>query len=573
MPNFSKRIRHLNLAFFIVFTGILARLFWVGIYEHSLFTTRAEAQQTSKQTIKAERGEILIHEKDQIFPIATTKEEWILAIDPRIIKEPESTYNDLKNLVSIQMPLEEFIAKASKKTDPYEIVEKRLSLDDKKKVQGANLEGVVFTEADARFYPGGNFASHVLGFVGADEIGKYGLERLYQDELAGKDGILMGEESLGGRLLLFGKTIENPVVNGSTLETTLDAGVERYLEKSILDVRARYSAESAGGIVINPQTGEILAMASTPSFDPNAYGREKSIEVFKNPNTENLFEMGSVIKPLTMAAAIDSGAVTPETTYVDTGTREIDGRTISNFDGKARGRVPMQEILSQSLNLGATFLMEQIGKDRFREYMHNYGLSEKTKIELPNEAVGNLKNLESTRLIEYATAAFGQGISMTPIEFVRAMSSLANGGLLINPYIIHEIRRFNGEVIAHSSREPKRVLKEETSKKVTQMLVRVVDEKLANGNGKIPGYSVAAKTGTAQIASRDRRGYSEEFLHTFFGYGPAYNPRFLVFYYLEKPQGIRYASESLTETFRSTMKFLFSYYEVPPDRMQEVVPQ
>ncbi len=573
MPTFPQRIKQLKIALFIVFGLLLGRLFWLQIYKHSSFVIRAEAQQTSREALKAKRGEILIHEKDSVFPISTTKEEWTLAIDPRNVKDPEKTYNSIRDLFDVALSKEEFFVKATKKGDPYEIVERHLALADKKKIQDANLDGVIFTQADARFYPGGNFASHILGFVGADGIGKYGLERYYQDELVGKDGAVVGEESLGGQLLLFGNTVENPVEDGATLETTLDAGVERFLEKSILAVRAQYSAESAGGIIIDPESGKILAMASTPAFDPNTYGKEKNLAVFKNPNTEDLFEMGSVVKPLTMAAALDTGVVTPQTSYVDTGAREIDGRIISNFDGKPRGRVLMQEILSQSLNLGATFLMEQLGKDRFREYMHRYGLAKKTEIDVPNEAVGNLKNLESPRLIEYATAAFGQGISMTPVELVRALSSLANGGLLIDPYIVDSITRSNGEVISHTSAPPRRILKEESSKTVTQMLVKVVDEKLANGKGKIPGYSVAAKTGTAQIASSNTRGYSGEFLHTFFGYGPAFNPRFLIFYYLEKPKGIQYASESLTQTFRSTMKFLFSYYEVPPDRPQEVAPQ
>ncbi|MEK7650233.1 MAG: penicillin-binding protein 2 [Patescibacteria group bacterium] len=573
MNAFLKRATNLTVFVGVLLLSVLLRIGWLQIVRGAEYRDQAARQQATTETLEADRGEILAHEKDALVPIATTKEGWLLHINPTLIKDPAKLYDDLTRIASTSMPRDEFITRASKKDDPYEVIEHRIPPSLKRTIEAADLPGVSFSPERWRFYPAADFASQVVGFVGADGTGQYGLERFYNGDLLGRDGVFVGEKTSGGKLLWFGNASLTPAEHGASLVTTLDTGVQTNLESVLKKIQEEYSAASAGGIIINPKTGRVIAMASVPSFDPNSYRSVEDIGVFKNPLVEDLFEMGSVVKPLTMAAAMDAGAVNLKTTYKDTGTRVIDGRTIANFDLKARGVVPVQEILSQSLNIGSVFVMEQLGRERFREYMHRYGLSEKTGIDVPGEASGNLKNLESSRLVEYATASFGQGISMTGVEFVRALASIANGGFLVDPYLVEEVREEDRVVAQKKQKEPRRVLQEETSKTVTRMLVEVVDTKLAGGKGKIPGYSVAAKTGTAQIASKNTRGYSGEFMHTFFGYGPAYDPQFLVFLYVEKPQGIRYASESLTQPFRSIMKHLFSYFEIIPDRPHELDPK
>ncbi len=570
MNAFLKRATSLTLLIGVFLFIISLRIGWLQIIRGSTYGEQASRQQAKTETIEAHRGEILAYEKSTLVPVATTKEGWLMHINPTLIKDPAKLYEDLTRIASTTMSRSDFIARASKVGDPYEVVDRRVAPSTKGVIDAARLAGIGFSQERWRFYPAADFASHVIGFVGADGTGQYGLERFYNDDLLGRDGAFIGEKTSSGKMLWFGNANLIPVEHGASLVSTLDTGVQTNLESIIKAIQEEYSATSAGGIIINPKTGRVIAMASVPSFDPNKYFSVEDIAVFKNPLVEDLFEMGSVVKPLTLAAAIDTDAVNLKTTYNDTGSRVIDGRTIANFDGKARGVVPIQEILSQSLNIGTVFVMEQLGKDRFREYMHRFGLGEKTGIDVPGEVSGKLSNLESSRLIEFATASFGQGISMTGVEFTRALSSIANGGFLVNPYIIEEIRYEGGKSIKKKRTDPRRVIKEETSKTVTRMLVEVVDKKLANGKGRIPGYAVAAKTGTAQIASKSSRGYSDEFMHTFFGYGPAYDPQFLVFLYIERPQGIRYASESLTQPFRSIMKYLFSYFEIIPDRPQEL---
>ena len=282
--------------------------------------------------------------------------------------------------------------------------------------------------------------------------------------------------------------------------------------------------------------------------------------------------MGSIVKPLTMAAGLDSGTVSAHTTYEDRGTITLSGYTLSNYDGKARGVVSMQEVLNQSLNTGAAFVAQKTGNARFARYLTHFGLGERTGIDLPGEVEGFLENLKSPRDLEYATAAFGQGIAMTPIATARALAALGNGGTLVTPHVVRDIDYdlVLGERVVPAAKtvhtEGRRVIATSTSEEITRMLVAVVDNALLGGTVKLDRYSIAAKTGTAQIPDPSGGYYDDRYLHSFFGYFPAYEPRFLIFLYLEEPQNVRFASETLTLPFMDLTKFLISYYEVPPDR-------
>ncbi|MEK9183877.1 MAG: penicillin-binding transpeptidase domain-containing protein, partial [Patescibacteria group bacterium] len=288
---------------------------------------------------------------------------------------------------------------------------------------------------------------------------------------------------------------------------------------------------------------------------------------FVNPAVENVFEMGSIMKPLTLAAAFDAGKIKPGTIYDDKGYVMFGSARISNYDNKARGVVDMQKVLNESLNTGAMFAMEKLGKDEFSEYMVNYGFNEKTGIDLPNEVKSKISNIiKGKRDVEYATASFGQGVAITPIAMVSALASLANGGFIMRPYVVKEIK-IKG--LKNKKTEPlikRQVLKKETSEEIGRMLANVVDSALLEGKYKLEHYTVAAKTGTAQVIKEGGGYYDDQYLHTFFGYAPAFDAKFLTFLFIMKPQGVRYASYSLTIPFMNITKFLLNYYEVPPDR-------
>jgi cell division protein FtsI (penicillin-binding protein 3)/stage V sporulation protein D (sporulation-specific penicillin-binding protein) len=318
---------------------------------------------------------------------------------------------------------------------------------------------------------------------------------------------------------------------------------------------------------MNPQTGEIYAMTGLPDFDLNNFRSVTDVSVYRNPLVENVFEFGSVIKPLVMAGAIDAGVVTPETTYYDNGFVVVDKKTIDNFDKKGRGITSMQGVLDQSLNTGMVFVESKLGHDKFRSYMKSYGIGEKTGIDLPNETSGLIKNLDSPRNIEYANAAFGQGIALTPIEAARAFSIIANGGNLIIPHLVKEIKYDNG--LSKTLNYPvvkENILKKESTDTITRMLVHVF-ESYDSGVYKFNNYSVATKTGTAQVALEEGKGYyTDRHMHSFFGYFPAYDPKFLVFLFLKNPKEVRYASQTLIPPFINITKFIINYYNVPPDR-------
>lgn len=425
------------------------------------------------------------------------------------------------------------------------------------------------TDDHQRYYPGESLAAQVLGFVAYnnddEQKGRYGLERYYESTLARG-----GADSYANFFVeLFGGFAggKQDGAEGDII-TTLEPGVQAELERTLEAYAAQWSPKLSGGIIMDPSNGEIVAMATWPTFDINEFNKQQGAGIFANPNVESIFEMGSIIKPLTVAAGIDSGIISESTTYNDTGCITLDEKKICNFDGAARGVVPVQEILSQSLNVGAAYVGGKMGPDVMRNYfLDHYKLGSETGIDLPGEVHGLLSNLQGKRSVEFATASFGQGIALTPVETVRALASLGNGGLLVTPHVVRAVRYASGVERTLSWGEGAPALKPQTSTTISRMLTIVVDTKLADGKLKMEHYSVAAKTGTAQIADPNGGGYyPDKYLHSFFGYFPSYDPRYIVFLWAVEPKGAPFASQTWAPPFGELVKFLINYYNIPPDR-------
>lgn len=576
--NFQKEVRVI-FGFIVFFSLIMVvRLYFLQIIHGENYNEKADRQYISVSVDTYDRGSIFFqNKKGDLISAASLKTGYVLALNTKLMStNTEMYYKKISEIIPLDMGA--FYSKATKVNDPYEEIARQVSEDKIKKISELKLPGIIIEKEKWRYYPGENLAANVIGFVGFDDkgeniLGRYGLEKQYNDNLQ--------RDSSGLYVNTFAEIFSN--INDSFIQdknregdiiTSIEPEVQGYVEKIVLDTNTRWNSKLTGAIVIDPKTGEIYSMAISPSFNLNNFRQEKNISVFSNPLVSDAYEMGSIIKPLTMAAGIDDGDVTAKTTYNDKGFLEMDGRTIYNFDKKGRGVVDMQTVLNNSLNTGVTFVMNAMGKEKFTEYMQAYGIGSETGIDLPAEAAGNisnlLNNLNNDKKIEYATASFGQGISMTPIITVRALSSLANGGKLIIPHVVKKIDYKVGlsKDISYVN-EAKQVIKKETSEEISRMLVKVVDEALAGGSMKIKNYSIAAKTGTAQIARPGREGggyYPDRWLHSFFGYFPAYNPRFLVFLYTLEPKNIDYASKTLTGPFFDIAKFLINYYEIPPDR-------
>lgn len=556
----------LNVGLLCVAVLLVAKLGYIQIGRGEFYRDKAEAQYTVAAN-NFDRGTIFFSEKTgRTISAATVVPDYTLAVDPTKVINKAALADKLLSFVHFDRA--DFIARASRVGDQYEEVAKHLSEKEIAGIKALGDKSIILGKDKKRFYPGGKTAAQVLGFVGSNGTavtGRYGLERYYEETLA-RSGSSSSASFFADLFLKPGAAILSDRAREGDLVTTIEPTIEGFLERTLeQDVLEKYHAASAAGIIMDPKTGEIYAMATVPSFDPNNFSKEKNQGVFVNPLVEGVYEMGSIVKPLTMAAGIDTGVVTAATTYDDKGSMIINKSRISNFDHKARGVVPMQEVLNNSLNMGAVFVMQRLGKDRFRDYFKAYGLGDETGIDLPNEGVGNIHNLESPRDIEYATASFGQGISMTPIATVRALSVLANGGVLVTPHVVKRIDYGLGASHDFVPSNEKRVLKKETSAEITRMLTVVVDKALLGGTLKMEHYSIAAKTGTAQMV--EDGGYSEtNYLHTFFGYFPSYDPKFIVFLAVKSPQGEQYASHTLSLPFMQIVKFLINYYELPPDR-------
>jgi cell division protein FtsI/penicillin-binding protein 2 len=334
---------------------------------------------------------------------------------------------------------------------------------------------------------------------------------------------------------------------------TLDPNIQIEAERILVSAVERHAATGGSVIVQDPVTGKILAMASAPAFDPNAY-QESPIDTFLNPAVQEIYEPGSVFKVITMAAGIDAGKITPHTTFYDEGVLTVSGRKIQNWDRQAHGLVTMTTVIEKSLNTGAAFVERQTGHAMFREYLRKFGFDEKTGIDLPGELAGDLRRLSpNAPAVAYATASFGQGVAVTALQMVNAISAIANGGLLMHPYVLAEL----------GPREVRRVISPDTAQAVTRMMVSAVDRAEV---AKIEGFAFAGKTGTAQVPDFERGGYSDEVIHTYVGFGPATHPRFVVLIKLDKPAGAPLAGTTVVPAFRDLAQFLVNYYHIAPDR-------
>src|SRR3989344_2458750 len=566
---FIARARLLSVIFIGVAALLTLRLYFVQVIHGEEHRKSALGQYVETSEDREDREDIYFSEVDgDLVAAAVMQAGFQLAIDPRAIVSAEETFEKLSSV--IEFDKERFFQSAGKSEDPYEEVAFRLSTEEAARIRALKLPGVIIVSDEWRSYPGGPLAAHTVGFVGFqgnNRVGVYGLERQWEETLLKhSSGTYVNPfaeifTSLGAALS------QDPTSETGSIITTIEPRVQGRLEYTLNEVMQKYSPRSAGGIVMDPKTGEEVAIGARPGFDLNTYSTVEDASVFSNPLVENVYEMGSIMKPLTMAAALDSGVVTPRTTYNDTGCIERSGEKICNYDRKARGMVPMQEVLNQSLNLGVTFAAEKMGMNVFREYVHAYALGEKTGIDLPNEAKGIIGAIDRNYEVDHASASFGQGIAVTGMEMIRALGALANGGVLPSPHVVKGIKLESGIVRAIPPLSGPRVLKPETVDTVSRMLVEVYDDALLGGILKQEHYSIAAKTGTAQIALAQGGGYYEDrFLHSFFGYFPAHEPRYIVFLMTVEPHGAEFASATLARPFLDITKFLINYYNIPPDR-------
>lgn len=560
------RMQWLLLFFLASVAALEGRLFLMTIVHHRDYVQLASRQHGLKKEILSERGSIRAQDKDgKEIPLALNKTYATLVVSPNMAKDKKGLSAAL--VEQFHLDRGDIEKKLSKEGDPHEVLMRKIDPEDAARFDLKRFQGVSFEEEKRRIYPNGKLAAQALGFVSIEndvEQGRYGLERLYEKELAGTIGVFEGVKDVGGFWIALGKRIVRPPQNGASLVVTIDYNIQRKAEETLRDAGKKWEAASGVVIVYDPITGRILADAVDPAFNPNEFSKEKDFGVFLNPSVESMYELGSVMKPITMAGGLQEGLVGPETTYTDPGEIRFGASTIRNFDQKSHGVQTMTQVLEKSLNTGAVYVARLLGHERQREYLERFGFGAKSGVDMPGEIAGNISNLNAGREIDFATAAFGQGIAITPMQLVRAIGAIANGGKLMKPYLVEKIIDDSGNEILKKPEVTREVISPDTAETLTKMLVSAVRSGFENKAG-VKGYFVAGKTGTAQIPNRHGRGYSDKVIHTFVGYAPAFHPRFLILLQLNESKGNRFAANTLTPAFHDLAEFILNYYEVPPD--------
>jgi len=485
--------------------------------------------------------------------LAANGSDYQVSVSPNMVTEPEQLATALTSI--LQIPRLN-IVDALESTRPYEIVEGRTSPQVAALIRGLPYDGLHLDPLPRRFYPQGELLCHVLGYVDFNGDGGSGVEGYYQQELAGEaDSAVVNISPLTRQESVIAR-------EGSDLVLTIDRSVQYLVEQHLARAVRAYRATGGTIIVMDPRTGAILAMANYPCFSPYRFFEEDE-SLLPDPAISHQFEPGSVMKLVTMAAALDSGTVVPQSTYYDAGVLEVGGIKVYNWDRSAPGTTDMTTLLSRSLNVGAATLATWMGPETFYDYLQQFGFGRPTGIDLMAEASGTMPLPGSELWTEsfLATNAFGQGLAVTPLQMIAAASALANDGYLMQPYLRQE-RRTGDEVYVHTPSVLSRPVSPETAHQLTAMAVTSVLREVPKA--QVEGYTVAGKTGTAQIAENGIY-LSDDVIGSFIGWLPADEPEIIVLVKLDRPKTAPWGSETAAPTFAELAKELVVLLDIPPD--------
>jgi len=547
----------LLLYFFILCLAVIVgRLFLIQI----LFANTYSADYTTTEKISAERGKVLDRNHD---PIAINQTKYLLYARPQEIKNKDEVVEKIDENLHIG---EATISARINETKQWTAVASNVEKEIKEKFESMSISGIGFEPQRERFYPEASLAAHLIGFVGKDEkgeqVGYFGVEGYYDRDLAGLSGVLKSERDLFNRPIFSGDQEKVAAQDGRTIVLTIDKSVQLIIKKNLEDAVEQYKAKSGCVIAVKPKTMEVLGLSCLPDFDPTNY-YDFSEDVFVNWTISSGYEPGSTFKPLVMAAAIEENVLKPTDDFNESGPVEFSGYTIRNWNDKYEGKMDITRILEKSSNVGMTYVGSKLGKKKLYEYITKYGFGDYTNIDLQGEARGEFRPIESWYPIDTATHSFGQGISVTAIQLVRAFSAVVNGGYLMRPYVVKEVIDETGT----KEREPqvqRRVLSERTSAIMRKMLVSTVAH--AEAKWDIPkGFTFGGKTGTAQIALGGKYDTSKT-IASFIGFAPVDDPAFLMLVVIREPGVSSWGSETAAPLFFKIAKELLVYYNIPPDK-------
>lgn len=562
-------IKDLRLNLVVIFVFIigglfLCRLFVLQIDQGNFYKAIAQGQQVQLSEIEGKRGYVYFSNGEIL---AMNKEEPYLFISPAEIENNEEAVEEILKIIDVEKSF--LLSLLEDENSFYKIVKKEIGKEKADKIKSLKLKGLYIGNDTKRYYPAEKTSSQIIGFVNQDKMGQYGIEGCYNETIKGLSSL---EKSERNPFSFSFKGTNNDSLDGDNLTLTIDYNIQFIAEELLEEGMEEYDAEGGNIIVMNPKTGAIIAMAQKPNFDPNNYGNSNGA-YFKNTSIQEIFEPGSIFKPITMAMAINDGAVTAETKYTDNlGYVQYPTNRVSNYSNKAWGEVNMTQVLENSINTGVIFAEKELGHESFYNYLEKFGIFEKTGIDLSGEVVSannEIKNaLKSNVDISFGTASFGQGIAMTPLQMINSFSAIINGGTLYKPYIVKKIN--NQMVEPKAIRE--NIISKETSTELKKMLISVVE----NGFGhlaKVEGYWIGGKTGTSQIPYSslgiNKAGYSDSTWQTFMGFAPALDPQFIVLVKLNNSKKIKTSEYSAVPIFNKLANYIFDYWQIPPDYLDK----
>ena len=562
--NDNKRIEYTVRVLLCIAVVLVGRLFFLQIIDKSDLQAKNLSQVQVDRKLQSPRGTIYDRNGRPLAMSVVTKS---LYADPKMIKQSPS---EVAELIAPYVTMsKEDIVKSLQEDTAFVWIDRMMEPEKSKAVaqliEDKNLEGLNFVEESKRYYPNGNLAAQVLGFVGTDDKGLDGLEMVLDDELKG--GIqkeLVATDRKGNAI--FGSVLSKFLPDkGKSVTLTIDATIqfiaERALDKAMVDTGAKH----ASVIVMDPKNGEILAMANRPSYDPNNYNQSGE-EAFKNIAVTNLYEPGSTFKPIIASAALAAGKWKLDTVYNDKGAFAANGHIIRNWDGEGYGPVRLLDILKYSLNTGMAEIGTLTGADILSKYVRDYGFGSETGIELPGEGAGILYNPEDMSKLDVATMSIGQGIAVTPLQMVRAFGALANGGAMMKPHIIKSYSNSQGDVTSTTETS---VVGQPVPAETVKTIVDILEKEVSEGGGTkamVEGYHFGGKTGTAQKLDTKHGGYLDgQYIASFIGFGPVEDPKFVVLVVIDDPQkGSYYGSQIVAPVFKNIVSQLVRYYQMSP---------
>ncbi len=551
------------LVFFFLclsFGLIIARLFWWQVVTASDLQREAASQYFVQFDIPAIRGEILASDNK---PIVMNQLAYLVYAEPRTISDKHSFSKKIATYIKDEASVIE--SQLSLPGRAWVPLARKVDSDVVVKLKSLGLIGLGFEKESRRYYPESSMAAQILGFVGSDEHGKdkgyFGLEGFYDRELRGKDGKIQLEKDVRGVPILVGEAKRVEPENGRSLVLWLDRVIQHSAEERLKQGLEKYGAKEGTVVVLDPATGGVLAMASYPNYDPATFGSFEK-EYYKNPAVAGGYEPGSTFKTLVMTAALQEREITPTSIFDESGPVTIGEYTIRTWNNQYHGPISMTKVLEHSSNVGMVFVGKKLGKDRLLAYLHQFGFGIPTDIDLEDEAFANLRPSKEWHEIDLATASFGQGIVVTPIQMSRAVAALANDGWLMEPQVVKEIVDSKGNRIVIKPRKLRQVVDPSSARVMTEMMVAAVDNGEAKW-AKPKGYRIAGKTGTAQIPVAGH--YDEKkTIASFVGFAPADKPRFVMLVTLREPTSSPWGSETAAPLFFTIARDIFRYWGIPP---------